>query len=129
MKKKLRGLNKAARTSIIIFCLFLAGAGQLMADTLNSGFETRISVAFENETLTHAIRKIERQSKVEFAYDPQFLGLQKLLVKEGSFTNERLDVVLKNLLKNTDIAFKEEIKGTITLYKKSGAAKAVYGKI
>lgn len=129
MKKISRRLNKATRTSIIVFCLLLANIGQLMADTIGGVFETRISVAFKNETLTHAVRKIEQQSKVEFAYDPDLLGLHKLLVKEGSFTNERLDVVLRSLLQNTGIAFREEIKGTIILYKKSGSAKAAYGKV
>jgi TonB-linked SusC/RagA family outer membrane protein len=129
MKKKPRRLNKATRTTIIVFCLLFAGLGQLFAEALNGIFETRISLAFKNETLAHAIKKIEQQTKVEFAYDPDFLGLQKLLVKEGRFTDERLDVVLKALLQNTDIAFKEEIKGTITLYKKSNSAKIAYGKV
>jgi TonB-linked SusC/RagA family outer membrane protein len=120
MKKKLRRLYKATRTSIIICSIIMVHIGSLIAAPLNPGvFEKRISVSFKNEALTNAIKKVEAQSKVEFAYDPEYLGLQKVKVKESNFANERLDVVLKALLQNTDISFKEEVPGTITLYKKA----------
>lgn len=118
------------RICIITCSIIIAGLGSLIAAPVNAGvFETRISVSFKNESINNAIKKIERESKVEFAYDADYLGLQTLKVKEENFNNERLDVVLKTLLQNTEVTFKEEIKGTITLYKKTTAPKADNGKI
>lgn len=129
MKKNLRCLSKAMRITFLIYTIIIAGAGVLIAaPSTGQVFEKRVSVSLSNETLLSSIKKIENAGNVEFAYDPKLLGLAEMQVKNQAFNNERLADVLKRLLTNTDIGFKEEVPGTVTLYKRD-QPRAVPGKV
>jgi TonB-linked SusC/RagA family outer membrane protein len=129
MKKNLRCLSKAMRITFLIYTIIIAGAGVLIAaPSTGQIFEKRVSVSLSKETLLSSVKKIEAAGNIEFAYDPKLLGLADVQVKNQTFNNERLADVLKRLLANTDIGYKEEISGTVTLYKKD-LPKAVPGKI
>ncbi|WP_121808582.1 SusC/RagA family TonB-linked outer membrane protein [Mucilaginibacter kameinonensis] len=129
MKKNLRCLTKAMRITFLIYTIIIAGAGVLIAaPSTGQVFEKRVSVSLAKETLLSSVKKIEIAGNVEFAYDPKLLGLADMQVKNQSFNNERLADILKSLFENTDIAFKEEISGTVTLFKKE-PPKPALGKI
>jgi len=129
MKKNLRCLSKAMRITFLIYTIIIAGAGVLIAaPSTGQVFEKRVSVSLSKETLLTSIKKIENAGNIEFAYDPKLLGLADVQVKNQTFNNERLVDVLKRLLANTDIGFKEEVSGTVTLYKKDQPRPAL-GKI
>lgn len=129
MKKNLRCLSKAMRITFLIYTIIIAGAGVLIAaPSTGQVFEKRVSVSLSKETLLSSVKKIEAAGNIEFAYDPKLLGLADMQVKNQTFNNERLADVLKRLLANTDIGYKEEISGTVTLYKKD-LPKAAPGKI
>jgi TonB-linked SusC/RagA family outer membrane protein len=129
MKKNLRCLSKAMRITFLIYTIIIAGAGVLIAaPSTGQVFEKRVSVSLSNETLLSSIKKIENAGNVEFAYDPKLLGLAEMQVKNQAFNNERLADVLKRLLGNTGIGFKEEVPGTVTLYKRD-RPRAATGKI
>jgi TonB-linked SusC/RagA family outer membrane protein len=130
MKKKLRSLTKAMRITFLIYTIIIAGAGVLIAaPTTGQIFEKRVSISFKNETLSSSIKKIEQAGNVDFAYDPELVNLTNVQIKGYTFNNERLAIVLKKLFTNTVIGFKEEVEGTVTLYKKELPAKAAPGKI
>ncbi|MFA6086215.1 SusC/RagA family TonB-linked outer membrane protein [Mucilaginibacter sp.] len=130
MKKNLRSLTKAMRITFLIYTMIIAGAGVLIAaPTTGQIFEKRVSISFKNETLSSSIKKIEQAGNVDFAYDPELVNLTNVQIKGHTFNNERLAIVLKKLFANTVIGFKEEVEGTVTLYKKELPAKAAPGKI
>ncbi|WP_454802490.1 carboxypeptidase-like regulatory domain-containing protein [Mucilaginibacter phyllosphaerae] len=130
MKKNLRCLTKAMRITFLIYTIIIAGAGVLIAaPTTGQIFEKRVSVSFKNETLFNSIKKIEQAGHIDFAYDPELVNLTDVKIKGGTFNDERLATVLKKLFANTQIGFKEEVEGTVTLYKKELPAKASPGKI
>ncbi|MBS7563020.1 TonB-dependent receptor [Mucilaginibacter sp. Bleaf8] len=134
MKINLRRLHQAMRISILIYTIIFISTELLIASP-SSGqvFEKRITITFsKSESLANAIKKLEQQSRTEFAYDADYLHLQQTSAKQASFTNTKLGIVLESLLKNTAIDFKEEVAGTVTLYKKAierSSAKAAAGRI
>ncbi|EHQ27882.1 SusC/RagA family TonB-linked outer membrane protein [Mucilaginibacter paludis] len=130
MKKKLRCLTKAMRITFLIYTMMIVGAGVLLAaPSTGQVFEKRVSVSLSNETLLSSIKKIEIAGHIDFAYDPKLIALADVQIKNQSFNNERLADVLKKLLNSSIIGFKEEVAGTVTLYKKDSQPKAVPGKI
>jgi TonB-linked SusC/RagA family outer membrane protein len=130
MKKNLRCLTKAMRITFLIYTIIISGAGVLIAaPTTGQIFEKRVSVSFRNETLSSSVKKIEEAGHIDFAYDPELVNLTNVKIKGGTFNNERLATVLKKLFANTSIGFKEEVEGTVTLYKKELPPKAAPGKI
>lgn len=130
MKKNLRCLTKAMRITFLIYTIVIAGAGVLIAaPTTGQIFEKRVSVSFRNETLSSSVKKIEQAGHIDFAYDPELVNLTEVKIKGGTFNDERLATVLKKLFANTQIGFKEEVEGTVTLYKKELLSKVAPGKI
>ncbi|MFA9388492.1 MAG: carboxypeptidase-like regulatory domain-containing protein [Prolixibacteraceae bacterium] len=71
-----------------------------------------ITISFNNETLKSAIKKIERQTGVSFAYS-KLTDLNKKV--DGNFVDQKLSTMLDALFKNTNISYKE-IAGKITLF-------------
>ncbi|MFD0795637.1 SusC/RagA family TonB-linked outer membrane protein [Mucilaginibacter litoreus] len=130
MKKNLRRLNKAMRITFLIYTAVIMCSGVLSASpSAGQIFEKRVSVSLKNETLAASLKKVEQAGKVDFAYDPQMVNLEGISVKNYNFNNERIYNVLKKLLSNTPIGFKEEVQGTITLFKKQGKPIAAPGRI
>lgn len=130
MKKNLRCLTKAMRITFLIYTALIACSGVLSASPSEGQiFQKRISVSLKNETLAASLKKVEQAVNVDFAYDPQTVNLQDVNIKNFNFNNERLSNVLKKLLSNTPIGFKEEVQGTVTLFKKPDAPIAAQGKI
>jgi TonB-linked SusC/RagA family outer membrane protein len=86
------------------------------------GLETPVDITVGNESLSSVIHKLELKTNIVFAYDKAYLDMDHILVHAGNYENQRLEVVLNNLLKNTEISFKQEA-GNILLFKKA------YGKI
>ncbi|GAA4320832.1 TonB-dependent receptor [Mucilaginibacter gynuensis] len=129
MKKNLRRLSKAMRITFIIYTIIIAGAGVLIAaPTTGQIFDKRVSVSLKNETLLGSIQKIQQAGNIDFAYDPLLISLTDVQIKNSSFSNERLATILNRLFADTRIGFKEEVKGTVTLYKKAEPGKIV-GKV
>ncbi|WP_109609196.1 SusC/RagA family TonB-linked outer membrane protein [Mucilaginibacter oryzae] len=129
MKKNLRCLSKAMRITFLIYTMIIAGAGVLIAaPSTGQIFERRVSVSLSNETLLTSIKKIEAAGNIEFAYDPKTIAQANAQVKNQSFSHERLETILKAVFGNTNIGFKEEVTGTVTLFKKD-PPKAAPGKV
>ncbi len=130
MKKNLRRLSKAMRITFLIYTIIMAGSSLLFASpSTGQVFQKRISVTLKNETLSSSLKKIEQAGQVDFAYDPEILKLADRSVKSYTFTNEKVYDVLKKLFGNTLIGFKEQVEGTITLYKRQPIVKAATGKL
>ncbi len=82
----------------------------------------QMSFSVGRESLSSAIKRLQTQSGLGFAYDEQYLGLSRKTTLPGDFSNQSLSDILTALLQNTDISFKEE-GGNILLY------KVEYGRI
>lgn len=130
MKNNLRCLTKAMRITFLIYTALIAFTGVLSASPSEGQiFQKRISVSLKNETLAASLKKVAQAVNVDFAYDPQAVNLQNINIKNYNFSNERLSNVLKKLLSNTQIGFKEEVLGTVTLFKIAEMPIAEPGKI
>jgi TonB-linked SusC/RagA family outer membrane protein len=130
MKKNLRCLTKAMRITFLIYTIIIAGAGVLIAaPSTGQIFEKRVTVALENGSLANSLRKLEKAGLVDFAYDPKQIDIEHVYVKGHKFNDQPLVVVLKKLLDKTNLGFKEEVTGTVTLYKTERPTNAAPGKI
>ena len=106
-------------TIIIITTNLWAVAQPKLADRL-------ITVKFENVTLEEAIKKIEKQSGISFAYNSNLFNPSKkhsLNVKD-----KPLKEVLSKLLKPHNVRFKE-VGGKIVLYKTTSKKITISGYI
>ncbi|WP_374163222.1 SusC/RagA family TonB-linked outer membrane protein [Arcticibacter sp. MXS-1] len=116
MKKHLLLTQKAIRLILFIICPLLL-APRSVSGVPAYVSSARINISFRNERLIAAVQKLEIKSKAEFAYDPKVLEAEKSVTGELVFSNERLDVILSALLKNSSLTYKEERDGVITIFK------------
>jgi TonB-linked SusC/RagA family outer membrane protein len=82
----------------------------------------QMSFSVGREDLSSAIKRLQAQSGLGFAYDETYLGLSHKLVSPNNFSNESLNDILTVLLQHTGISFKEDA-GNIVLF------KVAYGRI
>jgi TonB-linked SusC/RagA family outer membrane protein len=81
-----------------IFLPVYAGKGQILK-------ETNVTIRLKSGSLAAAIQELHATTKVTFAYDKQLL--KSFPIQDCSFSNERLDVVLQQLLHNKQLDFRE----------------------
>ena len=84
--------------SASLFLPVYAGKGQILK-------ETNVTIRLKGGSLESAIQELHSSTKVAFAYDKQLL--RSFPVQDCSFSNERLDVVLEQLLRNKQLGFEE----------------------
>ncbi|QHS59569.1 SusC/RagA family TonB-linked outer membrane protein [Chitinophaga agri] len=75
-----------------------AGKGQILK-------ETNVTIRLKSGSLDAAIQELHSSTKVTFAYDKQLL--RSISIPDCSFSNQRLDVVLEQLLRNKQLGFGE----------------------
>jgi hypothetical protein len=97
------------------------------ADVHAQSLDQRVNIKFGHESLYNAIKKIEQNTNLVFAYDADYLGLKERFVEPSNFNAQPLENVLTALLRGTNIVFKES-SGNILLTKKLEQGK-VYGKV
>jgi TonB-linked SusC/RagA family outer membrane protein len=118
MKKHLLLLQKVMRYTLLVYSFMIMGSQMLFALESNGQIlNKRVNISFDNQNLLSAVEYLERKSGVDFAYDPAFLKLKRFRTVEKNFNNVRMQTVLREIFNNTDILFKEEISGVITLVK------------
>ena len=81
-------------TLVISFSFFLSSAQNTSPN--------KMTISFENNTLEEAILKIESQSNVKFFFLKEWLDDERI---SKTYTNESLDVILKDVLKSTLLNF------------------------
>jgi TonB-linked SusC/RagA family outer membrane protein len=117
------------RITILSFSILLtvgiltvsAAAGRAQA------LEKKLDITFGRESLNQAIKKIEQKTKLVFAFDADYLGLEDKFIEPANFTGQPLRTVLTALFKGTSIMFKES-SGNILLTKKRIQGK-LYGRV
>ncbi|MCF8357380.1 MAG: TonB-dependent receptor [Prolixibacteraceae bacterium] len=87
--------------------------------TQEAPLEQTITISFENETLKTAVKRIEKETGISFAYSNHRDMAKKVT---ATFTNQKLSVVLTSLLASTSLSFKE-IAGKVILYEVSRKEK------
>jgi len=116
MKKLIKTLRKRVLAIVLIFTSALlpayAGQGQILK-------ETNVTINLKSGSLESAIRELQQSTKVTFAYDKQLLSSYP--VGNYSFSNERLDNVLKTLLQNKQLGF-QEVNDIVVISKLPAAA-------
>jgi TonB-linked SusC/RagA family outer membrane protein len=93
----------------LVYARPVAGYGQ--------NLDQRVTIKFGRENLLDAVKQIEQQTDVIFAYDANYLGLKEKFVQPSSFNSQRLENVLSAMFRGTSITFKEA-SGNIMLTKK-----------
>ena len=129
MKSFLLLLQKIMGYTLLISTIMIAGSQVLFAGNSNGQIlNKKVSISFENENLMNAIEKLEDKSGVDFAYDPAALKLKKFKTEAKHFSDEKIEVILRNILEQTNVSFKEDVQGIITLVKNQEPGK-ISGKI
>ena len=80
--------------------------------------EKRITVSYPKTDLYSAIKMIQKDSGIDFAFAGN-LNLDGIIIPAGKFTDEPLEVILTRTLGANGIAFKET-SGMVTLYRQPG---------
>jgi hypothetical protein len=78
-----------------------------------------ISISFSDETIKKAIKKIEKEAQISFAYSNLKALDQKV---SGSFTSQKLTNVLNTLLKDTNLSYKE-VAGKIIMFERNKSSE------
>jgi len=95
-------------TFLFISILLTIGLISVKADVNGQDLNKQVSFTVGHENLSAAIKRLQAQSGIGFAYDENYLGLAHLFTQPNSFVNESLSAVLTTLLENSKINFKEE---------------------
>lgn len=74
--------------------------------------EKRVSITLKNETLELAIKNLQNETKIYFAYDRVLLSRYEL--PDLSFQNEKLKTILNKLFNHKPLAFRE-VNGIIVI--------------
>ena len=117
------------RITILSFSLLLS-VGLLTVNAAHvsaQALEKRVDISFDRQNLNNAIKKLEKQTQVTFAYDGDYLGLKGKYTKPASFVLQPLHVVLSTLFNGTGIIFKET-SGNILLIKSTAQGK-IQGRV
>ncbi len=64
----------------------------------------KISISFNNKTLSEALKAIEASTSYKFYFDPVWVDSNKTLISQ-SYTNVTVDELLDKLLSKTDLNF------------------------
>ncbi|TDQ11287.1 SusC/RagA family TonB-linked outer membrane protein [Pedobacter metabolipauper] len=129
MKKHLLPLQKVMRYTLLVYSIMIASSQILFAGITNGQvLNKRIDISFENENLLRAINKLRTKSGVDFAYDPAVLKLNRFKTSSQDFDNEKIEVILNAILNQTNVTYREEVAGIITLVKNQDPGK-ITGKI
>jgi len=102
-----------AMVFLVMSCCPAIAAAQIVSDT-------EISITIPAGKLVDAIRTIELQHKISFAYERTMMDNYEVAPKQ--FTRQKLSVVLKELLQNTPFTFEE--RDHIILLKKNRRQEA-----
>ncbi|WP_442591246.1 SusC/RagA family TonB-linked outer membrane protein [Pedobacter sp. AW31-3R] len=129
MKKYLLLVQKIMRYTLLIYTLMMTSTQLLLAgNTSGQVLNKRVKVTFEEENLLSAIKRLEKSSGVDFAYDPAFLRLKSFKVIPSNHSDEKIESILSALLKDTQLTFTEDVPGVITLMKNQEPGK-ISGKV
>jgi TonB-linked SusC/RagA family outer membrane protein len=104
--------------NVSLFLPVYAGMGQILK-------ETNVTIRLKGGSLESAIQELHTSTKVTFAYDKQLL--KSFPISDCSFSNERLDVVLEQLLRNKQLAF-EEVNNIVVISRNNANTPAAAPK-
>ncbi|TYP95819.1 TonB-linked SusC/RagA family outer membrane protein [Sphingobacterium allocomposti] len=124
MNRNLLFIRMIMRTTIIIYCMAIATSQLLFASSLKGQIHSRkIDFAMERITLHAAIKKLQREQGLEFAFDDKALDLNRRYVAKRTFRSSTIASVLKSIFQNTEITFEEKPDGTVVLKKEQRPAR------
>lgn len=122
-------IRQLMRISVILFIITLITLPVLMASDVKGQdiSAEKISLDLHQETLLNAVRKIEQQTNFRFYYRKKDLESVKLLNLSSGIRS--VEQTLTEILKNTDLSFRQ-VENSILIEKKSGqAAYEIKGKV
>ena len=118
MKKYLLLSQKIMRFTFLVYSFLIAGSQILSANTSNGQvLYKRMNISFQSGNLLQVLDQLQLKSGVDFAYDPAYLRLKRIQITAKDFNNEKISTILRAIFNETDIQFKEEVPGIITLVK------------
>lgn len=129
MKQNLLQMQKAMRITLLIFSIVFSASQLLFAVNGRAQLlEQRISITLDKGNLYQAIKKLEKTSKTEFAFDNAMLNMEKFSIPSHNFKQTRLADILEQLFNGTNIGYKEERSTSIRFFQKQKPGK-IRGKI
>lgn len=129
MKNFTLHMQRIMRISLVLYILFFSCSQLLMAEANGQALRKPASLVIGHQTtLEQAIQRLSQTAKVDFAYDARHLGVAGLTAHPAAYRDRPLEKILTAILAGTDILFKEEIEGTITLYKPQQPGR-IHGRV
>ncbi len=115
MKRQILLLQKIMRITWIMIITVLTATQMLLA-ARSSGqvLDKRVDLTYRKVDLYTVIKDIQQKAAVDIAFTDK-LGLEKIIVTDLRFENEKLRDILNVLLSQNQITF-EEKSGTVRLY-------------
>lgn len=112
------------RTTIIMYLIALTVAQLLFAGPLKGQIHNRrIDFSVSDMTLFAAIKKLQVEQELDIAFDDKALNLDRIRVKNKTFSGTSIAEVMKSLFQQTGITFEEKQTGTIVLKKEQKPAR------
>lgn len=113
------------RISTVVYFLSLAMSQLLLAaPTKGQVLKKNVDLHLERAvSVREALVLLEKRGDVFFAYESKLLAGVTTEVGPKRFSNVPLDDLLRALLANTGLVFKEEVSGTVTLLSKQQAGR------
>lgn len=93
---------------LIILSFSLSASAQNLLDT-------KLSISFNNNTITECIKAIELQTNIHFSYNTELIKLENKVITK-TFQSKELKFILDNIFNQTSLHFKQ-IGEQITIYK------------
>ncbi len=109
-------MMKNLSTTILLLLTVLYSYSQ------NNNLNKKISVSFNNITLTDAFVQIEKKSDISFAYNSSLKELKQKITKK--YSEKPVNYILDDILKNTSLEYKL-IGNKITIYKKKQKSSSI----
>jgi TonB-linked SusC/RagA family outer membrane protein len=134
--KQIKNMNireqlwKQFMRTTLLSCSLLLSFGLLSVNAASvkaQALEQMVNVDFTSQNLNNAIKKLEKESKVTFAYDGEYLGLKNKKIGSVKFVSKPLSAVLTVILSGTGITFREAAGNILLL--KSAAQGKITGKV
>ncbi|WP_421944199.1 SusC/RagA family TonB-linked outer membrane protein [Pedobacter sp.] len=113
------------RTSLLLSILFLA-LFSVKAEVLNAqSLNSKIDIQFQRGSLKNAIKHLEKTASMNFAYDENYLSLDKTSINPKKYEQQAIGLILADLLQGSGLAFKQQAANIVLFKRVNGVARGV----
>lgn len=119
MKKSTLFIRNIMRTTILIYSLLMVCTQLLLAgSSVGQVLDKSVDASFSNTNLYEALKLLQSNEQIEFAFDEHTLRLEEKNVAAFSVRGTSVKGVLDRLLAGTNIGYEAKGANTVILFKK-----------